>query len=73
MLAPQDGVEGVACVWLRTIFCLQGTIHIPLKRRSASHLAPEVVATFSTPFSYSKTRAGYVVGGGIEGLIGTGG
>jgi outer membrane immunogenic protein len=29
--------------------------------------------TLSTPFGYSKTKAGYVVGGGIEGLIGTGG
>jgi outer membrane immunogenic protein len=34
---------------------------------------PEVIATFSTPFAYSKTKAGYVVVGGIERLIGTGG
>ena len=45
MLAPQDGVEGVACVWLRTIFCLQGSFRIRASPKSpASHLGSSDVS-----------------------------
>lgn len=37
---------------------------------SLNDVGNAITTTYSTPFSYSKTKAGYVVGGGIEGAIG---
>jgi len=38
---------------------------------SLNDVGNAITTTYSTPFSYSKTKEGYAVGGGIEGAIGT--